>query len=225
MCGDSYMPFEPDRRFESLEDAFTFLLDQQVRRPVERLWTETPSGVVAPHEVPSCLFRGECGLFETTMSSIHKPDMATLGDGRRLSVPDLRALQQLILGLVDLFVHSETYALNEHQAYGLLQHYRLPTTIIDFTGDLTNAFVFAAAGRSTVGRLAVLDLPKALERVIDFTDHPWAERALRQAAFGVVPPDGIIDLKSDAGRSRLGLRWYEFPVTPADREFFGRKSQ
>lgn len=159
------------------------------------------------------------------MSSIHRPDMATLGDGRRLSVPDLRALQQLILGLVDLFVHSETYALNEHQAYGLLQHYRLPTTIIDFTGDLTNAFVFAAAGRSTVGRLAVLDLPKALERVIDFTDHPWAERALRQAAFGVVPPDGIIDLKSDAGRSRLGLRWYEFPVTPADREFFGRKSQ
>jgi hypothetical protein len=159
------------------------------------------------------------------MSSIHRPETARLGDGRRLSISDLQALKRLIPGLADSFVRNETYALNEHQAYGLLQHYGLSTAIIDFTGDLTNAFAFAAAGRSTVGRLAVLDLPKALDRVIDFTDHPWAERAQRQAAFGVVPPDGIKDLKSAAARSRLGLRWYEFPVSAADHDFFCRKSQ
>src|SRR3954462_12846783 len=111
------MSFEPDRRFASLEDAFAFLLDHQVRRPVERLWTETPSGVVVPQEVPSRLFRGECGPFETTMSSIHRPEAARLGDGRRLSISDLQTLKRLIPGLADSFVRNETYALNEHQAY------------------------------------------------------------------------------------------------------------
>lgn len=159
------------------------------------------------------------------MSSIHRPETATLCDGRRLSISDLQALKRLIPGLADMFVRSETYTLNEHQAYGLLQHYGLPTTIIDFTGDLKSAFVFAAAGRSTVGRLAVLHLPTALDRVIDFTDHPWAERAQRQAAFGVVPPDGIIGLKSEAARSRLGLCWYEFPVSESDHDFFCGRGQ
>jgi hypothetical protein len=219
------MGFEPDRRFASLRDALAFLLEQQVRRPVERLWVEGPSGVVAPQEVPSRLFRGECGTFETTVSSLHRSTIATLHDGRRLCISDLQTLKELIPDLAASFVRNETYALDEHQAYGLLQHYGVPTTIIDFTGDLTNAFAFAAAGSSTVGRLAVLDLPKALDRVIDFTDHSWAERAQRQAAFGVVLPDGIIDLKSAVARSRLGLCWYEFPVSASDHDFFCCKMQ
>ena len=68
-------------------------------------------------------------------------------------------------------------------------------------------------------------MSEAIEKVIDFTDHPWAERAQRQAAFGVVPPEGLTDLKSDAARSRLGLRWYEFPVTPSEHDYLGGKSQ
>jgi hypothetical protein len=124
-----------------------------------------------------------------------------------------------------LFVRNKTYSLNEHQACSLLQHYHLPTTIIDFTSDLSTGLAFAAAGRSTIGRLAVLHHPKAHNRVIDFTDHPWADRGQRQAAFGVVPPDGITDLKSEAARSQLGLCWYEFPVSGANHDFFYRKSQ
>ena len=62
------------------------------------------------------------------MSSIHRPETARLGDGRRLSISDLQALKRLIPGLADSFVRNETYALNEHQAYGLLQHYGLSTS-------------------------------------------------------------------------------------------------
>jgi hypothetical protein len=212
------MAFEPDGSFESLEDACAFLLDEQARRPVERLWTEIGSGLVVPRDVPRYLFRGENGRFDTTVSSIHRSETFAIRDGRRLSVSDLRTLQGLISCLALHFVNNKTYSLNERQAYGLLQHYGLPTTIMDFTGDLTNAFAFAASGVSSVGRVAVLTLPGCLERVTDLTDHPWAERAQRQAAFGVVPPDGLVDLKSEAARSRLGLRWYEFPVALSDRE-------
>jgi hypothetical protein len=218
MCHGGSMAFQPDRRFESMEDACAFLIDEQARRPVDRLWTETGSGIVVPRDVPRYLFRGENGCFDTTVSSIHRSETFALRDGSRLSVSDLRALRRLIPCLALHFVRNQTYSLNERQAYGLLQHYHLPTTIVDFTGDLTNALAFAAAGDGTVGRVAVLTLPECLESVIDFTDHPWAERAQRQAAFGVIPPDGLIDLKSEAARSRLGLRWYEFPVSPSDRD-------
>jgi hypothetical protein len=211
------MVFKFDRRFESLEEAFAFLLDEQARRPVERVWAEAPSGLL--------VVRGENGRFDATFSSIHRSEIAALKDGRRLSVSDLRTLQRLIPCLAYQFVQNETYCLNEHQAYGLLQHYGLPTTIIDFTGDLTNAFAFAASGERTVGRVAVLTLPECQERVIDFTDHSWAERAQRQGAFGVVPPDGIVDLKSEAARVRLGLRWYELPVSQSDRDHLHCKSE
>src|SRR5579864_5317569 len=221
------MAFQPDHRFESMADAWTFLLDQQVRRPVERLWAETPSGVVVPRKVPRHLFRGECGYFETTLSSIHRSETVALRDGRRLSALDLRTLQQLIPGLAYRFVDMEDYSLDEPHAYGLLQHYGLPTTIVDFTGNLSYAFAFAASGKATVGRVAVLRLPEASEftRVIDFTGHPWAERAQRQAAFGVVPPAELMDLKSDAARTRLGLHWYEFPVSLSDHDYLYGKTQ
>ena len=208
-----------------MEDACAFLIDEQARRPVDRLWTETGSGLVVPREVPRYLFRGENGRFDTTFSSMHRPETFTLEDGRRLSVSDLRTLQRVIPCLAHHFVRNETYSLNEHLAYGLLQHYGLPTTVIDFTGDLTNAFAFAASGDHPVGRVAVLTMPECLERVIDFTDHPWAERAQRQAAFGLVPPDELIDLKSEAARSRLGIRWYEFPVSSSDRDCLRSTSQ
>jgi len=201
-----------------MEDACAFLIGEQARRPIDCLWTETGSGLVVPREVPRYLFRGENGRFDTTLSSMHRSETFALRDGRRLPVSDLRTLQRLIPCLAHHFVRNKTYSLNEHLAYGLLQHYGLPTTVIDFTGDLTNAFAFAASGDDTVGRVAVLIMPKCLERVIDFTDHPWAERAQRQAAFGLVPPDELIDLKSEAARSQLDIRWYEFPVSPSDRD-------
>jgi hypothetical protein len=50
--------------------------------------------------------------------------------------------------------------------------------------------------------------------------HPWAERAQRQAAFGVVLADELADLKSEAARSRLNIKWYEFEILPSERDFF-----
>ena len=108
-----------------------------------------------------------------------------------------------------------------------MQHYGFPTTIVDFTGHLTYAFAFTAQKPSRVARIAVMPretfAPPA--RVVDLTEHAWAERPRRQAAFGLVMPPGLIDLKSGAARSHLSINWYEFPVSASDSEFFRDKYQ
>jgi hypothetical protein len=81
----------------------------------------------------------------------------------------------------------EDYSLDESHSYGLLQHYGMPTPIVDFTKDIRHAFAFAVSGSAGVARMAVMK-PIEAHRVagaVDFTGHPWAERAQRQAAFGI----------------------------------------
>ena len=105
------------------------------------------------------------------------------------------------------------------QACAHVQHYGMPSRIVDFTGDLARAFEFAGDGDSDTGRLAVLPyVPSETGPMFRFSDHPWAERAQRQAAFGVfMDPFEINDLKADCVRSRFNLRWYEFTILPNER--------
>jgi hypothetical protein len=215
------MAFVPDRKFDSLTEAFEFILDHHVVReaPV-RQWTTTKTGLAVPNQAPAYLFRGECGPFPTTTSATLRRSTYAVGNGRQLSKAEQDTLRALIPILARRFA-DEDYGLDEHQAYGLLQHYGIPTPMIDFTGKLGTAFAFAAAGPFEVGRVAALPVgpTSGQSRVIDLSVHPWAERPQRQSAFGIVPAIELVDLKSDLARSRLGVRWYEFPITAPDRNF------
>jgi hypothetical protein len=118
-------------------------------------------------------------------------------------------------------LHDEREDLTWPQAFAYLQHYGMPSRIVDFTGDLTLAFAFAGYRDSDVGRLGVLPYVRGeIGPMFRLSDHPWAERAQRQAAFGVVmDPSEIDDLKADRVRSHLGMRWYEFAILPQEREW------
>lgn len=212
--------FLPDKRFTSLAAAFDFILKEYASRSAALLWSETDSGLLTPNKVPQYLFRGECGAFGTTKSGIFRPDTYRVENGRLLSTPDLETLERLIRDLARRFTDEDDYSLKEHEAIGLLQHYGLPTWMIDFTGHAGHAFAFAAAGEAQVGRVAVMSscLAAAERGLVDLTEHPWAERPRRQAAFGVIAPSSR-DLKSDEARSRLNIRWYEFPVSSRDRAY------
>ena len=182
-------------------------------------------GLTVPQRVPPYLFRGECGDFATTVAAIHRPQTYRLRNGELLAPSDRERLLELITQTVRRFAEDD-YALEDRYAIGLMQHYGLPTCVVDFTAHLGYAFSFAAAGRSDLGRVGVLPLrrlPK--DRVVDLTDHPWAERPRRQQAFGVIAPEGMADLKSRAVTSRLGFSWYEFPVSESDRRYFRGKTE
>ncbi len=214
------MTFECDRRFDSLTGAFTYILGQYLLQPNELVWGKSTSGLVYPRELPRYLFRGECGDFQTTMDSARRLQAESLRNGFRLSAIDLVKLGKLIFDLGRLFCR-DPYGLDPHGAMGLLQHYGLPTRVVDFTACLNYAFAFAATEASSIARVAVM--PRASSqtmRVVDFMDHRWGERPQRQGAFGVVTTDELADLKSQAARLRLNVKWYEFPVLPSDRDHF-----
>ncbi len=213
------MAFTVDRRFDSLGKAFRFILDEFAKQPTQRLWHESPSGLLIPEETPKYLFRGECGDFESTKAGRSRPETYRLKNGTPLSHLDEQKLHFLIRDVEDRFTARNDYALDERQAVGLVQHYGLPTEIVDFSGNLGCAFAFAASDNSDVGRVAVAPARSisALGKLVDLSNHPRADRPCRQAAFGVIATEKFIDLKSPAAKSQLNIRWFEFPVSEADR--------
>ncbi len=214
------MVFQPDRRFDSLTEAYTYILGQYALQPNEVVWAETASGLTYPRELPRYLFRGECGDFPTTMDTCRRLQEAALSGGFSLSPADVIRLGKLIFDLMDrLFRNFD--GLDRTAAMAQLQHYGLPTRIVDFTAALDFAFAFAAVEAASVGRVAVMPRrPSQTVRVVDFMAHPWAERAQRQLAYGVLMTDALADLKSQDAQSHLGIKWYQFEILPSDREHF-----
>lgn len=221
------MAFEPDRRFASLTEAFEFILDRYAVRPgPERHWLQRESGLLIPREMPPYLFRGECGDFPTTTSTAGRAAGYLHSGGKSLSLHDQNLLRKLIPIVANRFAAAD-YELDEHAAWGLLQHYGMPTPMIDLTGNLTVAFAFAAGEMADIGRVAALPLSVVKGRglLVDLHDHKWAHRAQQQAAFALVAPTNLLDLKSPAARAQMQLEWFEFPVTDADRAYLASEQQ
>ena len=138
------MAFEPDQRFSSLMEAANFLLERQIRDPWERYWVPRDSGVLALADLPKHLYRGEPGCYESTICSEQRPQCYRLKRGPALNADDRKRLNHLKGALLWQLRHKQDYCLSLDQALGYLQHYGLPTNIIDFTGDLPVALAFAA---------------------------------------------------------------------------------
>lgn len=169
----------------------------------------TPNGAV-PHQAPRYLYRGECGLFPTTESSRVRIEPSL--NGR-----ELEALSK-VTDAMRRVLKQDGYDNSEWEAEGLLEHHGVPTGIVNFTASPEVAAAFAASGDADQGRICILTRPYGDEAaVVDYTQHPWAERALRQRAFGIRPAH-FTDLKSREAHLRLGAIWVEFPLTALDRQ-------
>lgn len=136
-------------------------------------------------EAPTYLFRGEpfCSgaPYPETRSSL-----------RRLENQD-HSLAALLHPVVTRLVArlSERTSDTTENALGALQHYGVPTTLIDFTHDVEVALSFAAP-RKACGKKGVIGvLPvrvgnhRASISFVNYARHDFCERALRQHAFGV----------------------------------------
>jgi hypothetical protein len=171
-----------------------------------------PDGPVR-HHVPRYLYRGECGLFPTTESS-----QLRLERSGEFNPKEQEALRKVVSALRSVFKQPD-YDNTEADAEGLLEHYGVPSPIINFTSSPDIAAVFAAAADADAeyGRICILTRPyKGGAMVFDYRQHPFAVRAWRQMGFGVVP-QGFTDLKSREADIRLGAIWVEFRISAADR--------
>jgi hypothetical protein len=209
------MQFQPDRKFNSLRECVDFLLNQFIRAPWKEAWSLRESGLLAPDRLPPYLYRGEPGLYENTLCSALRPGVF---DG--LDSKDMARFKHLRNALIWVLMHKEEYAQSKDEAVGFLQHYGLPTPIVDFTADPLLALTFAGTTEQHEVCIGVMPWPDepSLVKVYKHWNHPWANRARRQEAVGVEPPDELANLKSSEARDVLRLRWYQLSLTEEERE-------
>ena len=181
-------------------------------------------GVTHRRKAPKYLFRGECGLYQTTVSSLDRLANSQLED------VDREQLKELTSRLAKWFASKQSnFELQPHDAEGLVQHLGLPTQYIDFSSVPEVAVAFSVGGpeeKCQEGQICVLDVQTAMSdggsQIADFVNHRWSERARRQGAYGYGP---ILfpDLKSQSAIDQLGLKWFKFKILDADRVRFADK--
>jgi hypothetical protein len=155
-----------------------------------------------------------------------RPETYHLQDGTGLSPDDVAVLRHLV-GSIQKRLTRPDYSLADIDALGLLQHYGLPTPLIDFTSQLGHAITFAAARHGDVGRICVFPFEsfQRVQAVSNLTEHKWAERPRRQSAFGIFPTRDLTDLKSHYAHSQLKLQWFQFSITEREKEIFRPKHE
>ncbi len=171
------------------------------------------------------IFRGEYGDRPTTVSACYRLR------GKGLDQEDDDQVEKVVGSIADWL--REDLRLQDHDAFGWLQHLGLPTHYLDFTGDPEVAITFAVGDPESSpvgsGRVCVLELPAAYGdgrgQVADLFEHPWCERAKRQVAYGYCPlPNRFDDLKSPQAKADRGVvGWFNFTIQPDDRACFGDK--
>jgi len=162
------------------------------------------------------LFRGErTDRFSTTISALDRVDL-----NDRLPQKCREVIKQCVQHAhIEL---QEFLDLCPGLAMGFLQHYELPTKLIDFTSSTEVAAYFAAQGNVNSGGLFAVvprDLESDLAEVQDLSKHSKATRAHRQRGFSVFSKR-YKDLKSNDARSNLNIHWYQFFLTEDDKELF-----
>lgn len=206
--------FRPDRKFNSRAEALTFIRSngwEHMTWPVPR-----PLPSAECRFLPRFLFRGENGDWPQTTCSVLRPAKGY----DPLSTQERTEFERLISRLIS-YLQEESPHWNEITTRGLLQHYGLPTRMIDFSCALDVAVTFASRSSVPVARIAVIDLKQAYGAGVGISDlrsEVAGSRPQRQQAFGLFAPEGYCDLKSQQARDNLGIRWLEFPVEELERE-------
>ena len=106
-----------------------------------------PNGLV--HYAPRYLYRGECGDFPTTESSLTR-----LSGSGRFDAAEQETLLRIHDALLARF-QNEDYDNGKWNSEGLLEHYGIPTEVINFSRDLDVAAAFAASKEPGCGRSAL----------------------------------------------------------------------
>jgi FRG domain len=174
-------------------------------------------------QAPRYLFRGERKFWPTTL---------TLFDRIEAKYSDLRVDVSDELDSIVAWIMVNTWSVGgkelDHQDTGAYaQHYGFPTQIFDFTAHLGVAAFFSLADPTQFsssdpddrhGLITVLDTTVAHSNghtLRDLRKHPFARRACRQHAFGLITSRFVAsqtydDLKSGWHQIELGLRNYMF---------------
>jgi hypothetical protein len=212
--------------FNSLGECLSFLAEHFPRSTTEiqNATGQNPDGsqITGPRRVPRYLFRGEKEKYPTC-----RPAICRVND---LGPDDKAELIRVVEEAVAWFRSNEfNFGLSSPDAEGLVQHLGLPTRYLDFSSDPDIAAAFGVGDFLQSCRpaaICVLDVQKAIEsecaQIAEYKDHPWCERAKRQAAYGFAPLS-FSDLRLPQATDQAGLWWFDVTIQATDIDRFHGK--
>ena len=153
-------------------------------------------------ELPAWLFRGERELYPTTCSFKYRLGLQGLSEEGQAEVLAATARLDLVL---------REHGLHPMYSASLLQHYGLPTELIDLTSSIDNAAAFAAEGNEGVGALYAFPTERLASngKIIDLKAIHFAKRPRHQHAY-VWFHDREPDLKAEALFGAVGAEVAHF---------------
>ncbi|XZF14582.1 FRG domain-containing protein [Chitinophagaceae bacterium MMS25-I14] len=210
-----------DKSFDSLQECIAYVqltYPENTTTKIKVIDIET--GERFETFVSAYFYRGEEYAYPTTVSSMQR-----LNDNAELA-KEVKEKFKSVASRIDMEL-QEFSNLSPMYSAAYLQHYGLPTELLDITSSLEIAAYFASCGKiGDEGLLCVLPTQDIYtqSKIIDLTDHPSAERPRRQFAYGFFH-DKFIDLKQADCVSTLKLKWFSFKLTEQDIKKFKVKEE
>jgi hypothetical protein len=170
-------------------------------------------------EAPAYLFRGEADIrWETTASSMRRfvDDESFSSSTREMFVSATKALDRVL----------QTRGLHPMYSAALLQHYGLPTDVLDLTSSVSTAASFATYKYVGPGRIMCFSLDSLRSEliVIDLRRLSFARRPRLQQAY-VIFHKSEPNLKAGKLVEKLQPRMISFEATRAELKAFDRNDE
>lgn len=142
------------------------------------LATDPETGEQHPVDAPAWLFRGEPAPYPDTYSSRHRFSLDQLSTSARQEV-------EAVTDRLDSVLRG--YGLEPMYSAALLQHYGLPTELLDLTSSLNAAAAFAAHDNTSTGLLMAFPFSELAAQtvLVELKRIHFARRPRHQGAYGV----------------------------------------
>ena len=223
--GDSKPVWCTREPFETLDDCLGFVEQRHPQTETIHTATNIATGDEYECPIPSYLFRGEVGWFDTCLSRRERVRRGHFSGIRGKELDDIGTH-------VDAALRADLEYLRHPKmlSAGLMQHYGWPTEFIDTTTSLHTASCFSRFGASsslTQGALAVFNVITLLNNrgtIVDLGEHPIAVRPRLQEAYAVFHPE-YRDLKQPQAIKNMGITWYTYRTDPQHRPRITREEE
>lgn len=201
-----------DKAFNNLDSCIRYIQQNFPQdETIEIEVIDINTGKKGKGSIPKYFYRGEDYAYPTTTSSLQR-----LNDDKNLSATTKDKIRG-ITGRIDLELQKFSNISPMYSA-AYLQHYGLPSELLDIASNLKIASFFASCGKvGNTGLVCVLSAKEIHSKsiTIDLKDQPAAERPRLQFAYAFFH-NKFIDLKDADCIATLKLNWFSFVLSETD---------
>jgi hypothetical protein len=215
MATFGFIEKEFDSMGKCLQYVDTHFRQRTVLKQVKAIGTDDTS----TQEIPRYYYRGESKVYPSTTSSMQR---AQATQSHRVVSDVLK-----VVGDVDSQLQS-WLGIDPMLSAGYLQHYGLPTELLDISSSLETASFFGSypdfQSVPQDGCLCVFDTECIINKsvVIDLTQHPYALRPQLQSAYTFFHRR-YLDIKANECVADLSLHWFYYKTSLEEKKkFFDR---